>query len=62
MQKSKNQNMKHYLCSENGAEFVTKSVSIEKARFNASMYGGKVICEIKVISKKGNRVEWIKKQ
>ena len=52
--------MAHYLCIEHGEEFLLQAVSLEEAREEASMWGGEAICKVRVVSQKGNEIEFIK--
>ena len=52
--------MKTYLCKEFDEEFLVSANSIEEAQEDAQVYGGVAICEVKVISREGNKVEFIK--
>jgi len=51
---------KTYLCIEHGEEFLIDAYSLDEAREEAMMWGGEAICEVEVISRDGNRVEFVK--
>lgn len=49
-----------YLCKEHDEEFTVRANSIEHAQELAEEWGGVAICKVKVISRRGNFVEFEK--
>ena len=52
--------MKTYLCKEFNEEFLVSANTLEKAQEHAEEYGGVAICEVKVTSRDGNKVTFVK--
>ena len=51
--------MKTFLCIEHGEEFLLDAKDMDHAREEAMCWGAEVMFEVKVLSRDGNRVEFI---
>jgi len=49
---------KHFLCKEDREEFLMEADSIDEAHDECQYWNAVVICEVKVISRDGNKVEY----